>query len=150
MGGAGLWFWGAGEVNRARFGMVPFRHGASRGGSWRFATRGSVAGEITSSPEVVREKLSRLGDGRVAGTLIFDREFSGREISRFYALRSDGELNPGDFQLAGRVLQYECPESDEPRWRLAAEIFMVKSFQAKPSGRAPGPAPRRHDPAHQG
>lgn len=109
-----------------------------------------MAGEITRSPEVVREKLSRLGDGRVAGTLIFDREFSGREVSRFYALRSDGELNPGDFQLAGRVLQYECSESDEPRWRLAAEIFMVKSFQAKPSGRAPGPAPRRHDPAHQG
>jgi hypothetical protein len=98
----------------------------------------------------VREKLSRLGDGRVAGTLIFDREFSGREVSRFYALRSDGQLNPGDFQLAGRVLQYECPEDDEARWRLAAEIFLVKSFEAKPSGRAPEPTPRRHDPARHG
>ena len=111
--GAGLWFWGSGEVNRTRFAVVAFWRGASRGGAWRFATRGSVAGEITRSPEVVREKLSRLGDGRVAGALIFDREFSGREVSRFYALRSDGELNPSDFQLAGRVLQYECRESDE-------------------------------------
>ena len=108
-----------------------------------------MEGEITRSPEVVREKLSRLGDGRVAGTLIFDREFSGREVARFYALRSDGDLNPGDFQLAGRVLQYECPESDEPRWRLAAEIFLVKCFSAKPSGRAAEPAPWRHDPARQ-
>ena len=129
--------------------MVPFRRGASRGGVRRLATKGSVAGEITRSPEVVREKLSRLGDGRVAGTLIFDREFSGREVSRFYALRSDGELNPGDFQLAGRVLQYECPESDEPRWRLAAEIFLVKCFQARPSGRAAEPTPRRPDRARQ-
>jgi hypothetical protein len=129
--------------------MVAFRRGASRGGARRFATRGSVAGEIERSPEVVREKLSRLGDGRVAGTLIFDREFSGREVSRFYALRSDGELNPGDFQLAGRVLQYECPESDEPRWRLAAQIFLVKCFQARATGRAVEPAARRHDPARQ-
>jgi hypothetical protein len=109
-----------------------------------------VAAEITRCPEVVREKLSRLGDGRVAGTLIFDREFSGREVSRFYALRGDGELNPGDFQLAGRVLQYECPEPDEPRWRLAAEIYLVKCFQAKPSGRATEPVARRPDAARQG
>ncbi len=109
-----------------------------------------MAGEITRSPEVVREKLSRLGDGRVAGTLIFDREFSGREVSRFYALRSDGELNPGDFQLAGRVLQYECPETDEPRWRLAAEIYLVKCFQARSSGRTADREPRRQDPARHG
>jgi hypothetical protein len=105
---------------------------------------------MTHCPEVAREKLSRLGDGRVAGVVIFDREFSGREVSRFYALRSDGELNPGDFQLAGRVLQYECRETDEPRWRLAAQIFLVKCFQARATGRAVEPAARRHDPARQG
>ena len=104
--------------------------------------------ESARSPEVVRERLSHLGDGRVSGTLIFDREFSGREVSRFYAQRSDGDLNPGDFQLAGRVLQYECPEADEPRWRLAAEIYLVKSFETE-AGRtsrprpAPGGATRR-------
>ena len=98
----------------------------------------------------MREKLSRLGDGRVAGALIFDREFSGREVSRFYALRSDGELNPSDFQLAGRVLQYECRESDEPRWRLAAEIYMVKCFEAKLPAQAVAPGPPRRDPARHG
>ena len=103
--------------------MVAFWPGESRGGADRSATRGPVAAESARSPEVVRERLSHLGDGRVSGTLIFDREFSGREVSRFYAQRSDGDLNPGDFQLAGRVLQYECPEADEPRWRLAAEIL---------------------------
>ncbi len=109
-----------------------------------------MAGESARSPEVVREKLSRLGDGRVSGTLIFDREFSGREVSRFYALRSDGELNPGDFQVAGRVLQYECPEADEPRWRLAAEIYLVKCFQGKTAARAATPGPRRPDPPRHG
>lgn len=108
-----------------------------------------MAGESARSPEVVREKLSRLGDGRVSGTLIFDREFSGREVSRFYALRGDGDLNPGDFQVAGRVLQYECPEADEPRWRLAAQIYLVKCFQAK-SVRKPDPGLRRGDPARHG
>jgi hypothetical protein len=129
--------------------MVAFRGGESRGGAGRSATRGPVAGESARSPEVVREKLSRLGDGRVSGTLIFDREFSGREVSRFYALRGDGDLNPGDFQVAGRVLQYECPEADEPRWRLAAQIYLVKCFQAK-IVRKPDPGPRRGDPARHG
>ena len=86
----------------------------------------------------------------MSGTLIFDREFSGREVSRFYALRSDGELNPGDFQVAGRVLQYECPEADEPRWRLAAEIYLVKCFQGKTAARAATPGPRRPDPPRHG
>ena len=130
--------------------MVAFRHGESRGGAARSATRGPVAGETARSPEVVRERLSHLGDGRVSGTLIFDREFSGREVSRFYAQRSDGDLNPGDFQLAGRVLQYECPEADEPRWRLAAEIYLVKSFETKAAGRPVETGSRRRDPARHG
>ena len=128
--------------------MVAFRGGESRGGTGRSATRGPVAGESARSPEVVREKLSHLGDGRVSGTLIFDREFSGREVSRFYAQRSDGDLNPGDFQVAGRVLQYECPEADEPRWRLAAQIYIVKCFQTKGPARAS--EPQRRDPARPG
>jgi hypothetical protein len=118
--------------------MVAFSRRESRGGTRGFATRGPVTAESIRAPEVVREKLSRIGYGRVAGTLIFDREFSGREISRFSALRSDGDLNPGDFQLAGRVLQYECRESDEPRWRLAAQIYLVKCFQTKAGGKKKG------------
>lgn len=108
-----------------------------------------MAGETTRPPEVVRERLSRLGHGRVSGTLIFDREFSGREVSRFYAVRNGGELGPGDFQLAGRVLQYECPEADEPRWRLAAEILLVKCFGAADREVQPAQRPRR-DPARHG
>src|SRR5450432_774645 len=147
--GAGrIMFLGWAQVNRAP--MVAFWGGESRGGARRFATRGPVAGEIARSPEVVREKLSRLGDGRVSGTLIFDREFSGREVSRFYALRSDGELNPGDFQVAGRVLQYECPEADEPRWRLAAQIYLVKCFESKSAARSVAPGPRHPDPPRHG
>lgn len=109
-----------------------------------------MAGENARSPEVVREKLSHLGDGRVSGTLIFDREFSGREVSRFYALRGDGDLKPADFQVAGRVLQYECPEADEPRWRLAAQIYLVRCFEAKSPARAPEHGAERRDPARHG
>ncbi len=87
-------------------------------------------------PEVVRERVSRLAGDRLACALIFAREFSAEEIGRFRALRADEHPAPADFELEGRVLRYECLEFDEARWRLAAEIFLVKSFR-------PAPAPRR-------
>ena len=85
--------------------------------------------ETPRPPEVVREKVSRLGAGRLSCALIFDRELTREEVQRFYALAHDGDPRPVDFDLAGRVLRYECDDAEESRWRLAAEIFLVKSFR---------------------
>jgi hypothetical protein len=85
--------------------------------------------EATKSPEVVREKVSRVGAGRLSCALIFDREFEPDEIRRFYSLSRDASPMPGDFDVQGRVLRYECAEADEAKWRLAAEILLVKSFR---------------------
>lgn len=89
--------------------------------------------EPSRLPEVVREKISRVGGGRFACALIFEREFQGDEVARFYALPSDSVPTPRDFALGGRVLSYECPEEEESQWRLAAEIFLVKSFRTPPA-----------------
>lgn len=86
--------------------------------------------ETTKHPEVVREKASRLGAGRLSCALIFDREFDRDEIQRFHALEHDEPPLPTDFEIEGRVLRYECDEADEAKWRLAAEIYLVKSFRA--------------------
>jgi hypothetical protein len=88
-------------------------------------------------PEVVRERVSRLTGDRLACALIFEREFSPEEIARFQSLRADVHPVPADFELQGRVLRYECLESDEARWRLAAEIFLVKTFRAPPAPERP-------------
>jgi hypothetical protein len=90
----------------------------------------------THAPEVVREKVSRLTGGSLACVLILDREFSNEELSRFYSLKADARPTPFDFTVSGRVLSYECAESDEAKWRLAAEIFLVKSFRAAAPSRS--------------
>ena len=92
--------------------------------------------DMTSRPEVVREKISRMAEGHLSCALIFDREFQREELQRFYAVPSDSSPGPTDFEIAGRVLRYDCSEADEARWRLAAEIFLVKSFQAAPKRRS--------------
>jgi hypothetical protein len=91
--------------------------------------------ETPRRPEVVRERVSRLGAGRLSCALIFDRELDREEIQRFYAQEHDATPLPVDFELAGRVLRYECDEADESRWRLAAEIFLVKAFREGPKRR---------------
>jgi hypothetical protein len=101
-----------------------------------------VPDETPRPPEVVREKISPAGQGRVACALIFDREFSGPEVSRFYAQRRGAGPSPGDFEMGGRVVRYECTDAEEPRWRLAAEIYLVKCFR-------PGPRRRASDHAGQ-
>ncbi len=73
-----------------------------------------------------------MAGGRLICALVFDREFSAEEVSRFYAVASDPPPSPADFEVEGRVIRYDCPEEDEARWRLAAEIFLVKSFRAAP------------------
>lgn len=92
--------------------------------------------EMTRPPEVVREKVSRTVAGRLSCALIFDREFHRDEIMRFYALPSGESPAPTDFELTGRVLRYDCADADEARWRLAAEIFLVKSYRDVPKPRS--------------
>ena len=91
--------------------------------------------ELSRRPEVVREKISRSGEGRLSCVLIFDREFQREEVVRFYALLSDAPPAPMDFEIGGRIMRYDCTEADEARWRLAAEIFLVKSFRSAPKRR---------------
>ncbi len=81
-------------------------------------------------PEVVRERIDRFGEGRLSCAMIFDREFSREEVARFHAQTSEEPPAPTDFEIIGRVLRYDCLEADEARWRLAAEIYLVKSFRA--------------------
>jgi hypothetical protein len=87
-------------------------------------------------PEVVREKISHVGGGRVSCALIFGREFSSEEVSRFYAMRGEETPAATDFEIGGRVIRYDCEETDEAKWRLAVEIFLVKSFRAAPKRRS--------------
>jgi hypothetical protein len=91
--------------------------------------------EIIRPPEVVREKVSRTAGGRLTCALIFDRELQRDEVMRFYALPGGESPAPTDFEITGRVMRYDCSESDEARWRLAAEIFLVKSYRDVPKPR---------------
>ena len=91
--------------------------------------------DATRPPEVIREKISRTAGGRLTCALIFDRELQRDEIARFYAEQSDASPMPTDFEITGRVMRYDCSETEEARWRLAAEIFLVKSFRGQPKPR---------------
>jgi hypothetical protein len=81
-------------------------------------------------PEIVREKTSRLTGGRLACTLILERELTPEEIRHFYSVASDEPPRPLEFQLEGRVLRYDCSVDDEAKWRLSAQIYLVKAFRA--------------------
>ena len=81
-------------------------------------------------PEIVREKSSRLTGGRLACTLILERELTLDEMRRFYAVVSTDVPRPVDFLLEGRLVRYDCAPEDEAKWRLAAQIYLVKSFRA--------------------
>ncbi len=89
-------------------------------------------------PEAVRERVDRLGGGRLACAVVFDREFTAEEVRRFLAFRSDGEPGPTQFRLEGRVVRYECAEADEARWRLALEILLVKALRERRESRPTG------------
>lgn len=84
-------------------------------------------------PQVVREKISRLTGTRIAVALVCDRDFTSEELGCFYRLASDSEPRPGDFQIESRIVRYECEADDEPKWRLAFEIFLVKSTRTEPA-----------------
>jgi hypothetical protein len=99
-------------------------------------------------PEVVRERVSRLGGERLSCALIFEREFSPEEIARFYGVQAEGSPAPADFEIESRVIRYDCPEADEARWRLAAEIFLVKAFREAPPRRQTSTDVRRRMGLH--
>jgi hypothetical protein len=80
-------------------------------------------------PEVVRERTDGVGAGIVSCAVIFDRELTHDEIARFYLVDGAGRPAPMDFEVSGRVIAWECRREDEARWRLALEIFLVKSFR---------------------
>ncbi len=102
-------------------------------------------------PEVVRERVDAVGPGLVSCAVILDRELSRDEIAGFYLVESRERPAPMDFDLAGRVVAWECRREDEARWRLALEIFLVKSFRrgapaepaSAPRGRSGSRAPGR-------
>jgi hypothetical protein len=91
--------------------------------------------EATAPPEIVREKTSRLTGGRLSCTLILERELTGDEIRRFYSLASDDSPRPGDYQLQGRILRYDCALDEEAKWRLSAQIYLVKAFRVESPAR---------------
>jgi hypothetical protein len=80
-------------------------------------------------PEVVRERVDVVGPGLVSCAVILGRELSRDEIARFYLVESAERPAAMDFEVAGRVIAWECRLEDEARWRLALEIFLVKSFR---------------------
>ena len=95
------------------------------------------------TPEIVREKTSRLTGGRLSCTLILERELTVEEIRRFYSVPSDDSPRAVEFQVDGRLVRYDCPTDDEAKWRLAAQIFLVKSFRAGTARRSSTDVRRR-------
>jgi hypothetical protein len=95
-------------------------------------------------PEVVRERVDAVGPGLISCAVILDRELSRDEIACFYLVEGTGRPAAMDFEVAGRVVAWECRSEEESRWRLALEIFLVKAFRGE-SATEPGPElrPRR-------
>ena len=89
-------------------------------------------------PEAVRERVDRLGGGRLACAVIFDREFTPEEVRRIAARPGDAGPAASDFRFEGRVVRYECSEADEARWRLALEILLVKALRERRESRPTG------------
>lgn len=79
--------------------------------------------------EVQRQKNDRLAGGKVACAIVFDREFTDEEKKRFFLISAGEPPEPLEFSFDGRVVRYVSPEDDEPKWRLALEIFLVKTFR---------------------
>jgi len=99
----------------------------SRGGT------GLVMG--SREPVVIRQQAARLSDQRIACTLVLDRVLSPEETARFYRQPASGRPGPLDFFVEGRVVRFDCDREDEAKWRLAFEIFFVKSFRSsRPQG----------------
>ena len=90
-------------------------------------------------PQVVREKVSRLTGSRVSVALVCDRDFSPDEVARLRRIETTEELRPSDFNVEGRIVRYECQADEEPKWRLAFEILLVKMARSAPKPAAARP-----------
>ena len=95
------------------------------------------------APEAVRERMDRLTGGRLACTVIFDREFTPEEVRGFHAEPGTGEPTSKRFRIEGRIVRYECPAGEEARFRLALEILVVKAHRASTRPRRPTDARTR-------
>lgn len=93
------------------------------------------------APQVIRERSSRLAEARLACALVLDRELTADEVARFHGFSSDEEPRADRFHFQERVVRFECEAADEPKWRLAFEIFLAKTFPSPP-GPAPPTPPR--------
>ena len=82
--------------------------------------------------EAQRQKNDRLAGGKVACSIVFDREFKAEEMRRFYCLPADENPKPLDFTFDGRVLRFVCSEEDEPKWRLALDDLPGQDLPRKP------------------
>jgi hypothetical protein len=90
-------------------------------------------------PQVVREKVSRLTGSRVSVALVCDRDFSPDEVARLRRVEATEKPRSSDFNVEGRIVRYECEADDEPKWRLAFEIFLVKMARSAPTPAAARP-----------
>ena len=140
------------EVNeRRRCGSVLRRWGVSRDGAvLRDGRLWFVMGFGASSGGCAGEKDLSRGAAAVcpapSSSTVSSR---ARKSSRFYAVRG-GEEPPAatDFEVAGRVIRYDVAETDEPKWRLAVEIFLRQVVpRPRPSG---GSRPRSDVRARMG
>ena len=118
-GGRGLSFWPSLKSNLDAYGTV------------------NAPMATDPRPEVVRERADLLPGGRASCALILDRELTRDEVARFYLAEAAERPYPMDFDVAGRVIAWECRRDEAERWRLALEIFLVKSFRGE--GREAGP-----------
>ncbi len=100
--------------------------------------------------EVQRQKSDRLAGGKVACAIVFDREFTEEEKRRFFLIPAAELPGPFEFSFDGRVVRYVSPEEDEPRWRLALEIFLVKTFRQTTDAPKPKPGGKRETRAKLG
>jgi|SRR5215471_9214603 len=83
-------------------------------------------------PQVVREKVSRLTGSRVSVALVCDRDFAPDELARLRGIEAAEAPRPTDFGVEGRIVRYECEADEEPKWRLAFEIYLVKMGRSVP------------------
>jgi len=94
---------------------------------------GGTPGVPAGAPAVVRTRETRLTGGRIVASLVFDRALTPDELARFYRQPANGQPVPLDFFIEGKTARYECDPIDEPKWRLAFEIYLVKAFRVDPA-----------------
>jgi len=88
-------------------------------------------GRPVGPPVVVRQKITRLTEGRISTVLVLDRDLSTEELSAFYRQASIGRPAPLDYSIEGRVVRYECEAEEDSRWRVTFEVGLAKVCRAR-------------------